>query len=259
MPLNVPVKQNEKLAAIVKRLDESVKLNTFWYCCNVNAINRLGINDHGPVHIRIVSNIALKILRMLMEKGIQPSVDKDHQMSKDDAEVIVVLAACFHDIGHIVHRIHHEPFSVSIALDMLPGMLEGIYQEREKAIMMAEVLHAIYAHDTDIPPMTVEAGVLKIADALDMEEGRARIPFKAGTATIHAVSALAIANVKLKPGEKKPVCIEIEMVNSAGIFQVDNLLKPKLKNSGIAEYFEIHVEIIGDGAGEKKIVERYEI
>ena len=259
MPLNVPTKQNEKLTALVKRIDENVKLNTFWYCSNINAINRMGINDHGPVHIRIVSNLALKILRMLMESGVQTNVEKDHQMTKDDAEVIVVLAACFHDIGHIVHRLHHEPFSVSIALDMLPGFLEGIYGEREKSIMIAEVLHAVYSHDTDVPPLTVEAGVLKIADALDMEEGRARIPFKAGTATIHAVSALAIENVKLKPGEKKPVCIEIAMVNSAGIFQVDNLLKPKLKNSGIAQYFEIHVEIIGNGTGEKRIIDRYEI
>ncbi len=259
MPLNVPVKQNEKLAVVVKRVDENVKLNTFWYCCNINAINRMSINDHGPVHIRIVSNIALKILRMLMEKGLQTSVEKDHQMTKDDAEVIVVLAACFHDLGHIVHRLHHEPFSVSIAIEMLPGLLDGIYEEREKAIIIAEVLHTIYAHDTDVPPLTVEAGVLKIADALDMEEGRARIPFKAGTATIHAVSALAIDDVQLKDGQKKPVCIEIAMNNSAGIFQIDNLLKPKLKNSGIAEYFELHVEIIGNGAGEKKIVERYEI
>jgi hypothetical protein len=259
MPLNVPVKQNEKLAAVVKRVDENIKLNTFWYCCNINAINRMGINDHGPVHIRIVSNIALKILRMLMEKGVQTSVEKDHQMTKDDAEVIVVLAACFHDLGHIVHRLHHEPFSVSIAIEMLPSLLNGIYEEREKAIVISEVLHAIYAHDTDVPPLTLEAGVLKIADALDMEEGRARIPFKAGTATIHAVSALAIDDVQLKDGQKKLVCIEIAMNNSAGIFQIDNLLKPKLKNSGIAEYFELHVQIIGDGTGEKKIVERYEI
>ncbi len=259
MPLNVPIKQNEKLATLVKRIDENATLNTYWYCCNVNAINRMSINDHGPVHIRIVTNIALKLLRMLMEKGIQTSIEKDHQMTKEDAEVIVVLAACFHDLGHIVHRLHHEPFSVTIALQMLPALLEGIYPERERAIIIAEVLHAIYAHDTDIPPLTVEAGVLKIADALDMEEGRARIPFKAGTATIHAVSALAIGDVQLKQGEKKPVCIEIKMINSAGIFQIDNLLKPKLKNSGIAQYFEVHVEITGDGAGEKKIVERYDI
>ncbi len=46
------------------------------------------------------------------------------------------------------------------------------------------------------------------------------------------------------------------MSNSAGIFQLDNLLKPKLLRSGIQQYFEIRAEITGE---EKKIVSRYEI
>lgn len=256
MPLNIPVKQNKKLEAVVQRLDEHVTLNTYWSCSNITAIDRMGINDHGPVHIRIVANLALKILRMLIEAGVQPSVEKHHKLTKDDAEVIVVLAAALHDIGHIVHRVNHEPFSVALAVNLLPDLLKDIYAERERAIITAEVLHAIYAHETHIEPLTVEAGVLKIADALDMEEGRARIPFKAGSLTIHAVSASAIEDVQLRKGEKRPICIEIKMANSAGIFQIDNLLKEKLKHSGLAEYFEIRAEITGD---EKKLVERYEL
>lgn len=256
MTLNIPVKQNQKLEAVVKRIDESVTLSTYWACSNVTAIDRMGINDHGPVHIRIVANLALKLLRMLIEAGVQPSVEKHHKLTKDDAEVIVVLAASLHDIGHIVHRAQHEPFSVALAATLLPGLLEGIYGERERAIIISEVLHAIYAHETEIEPFTVEAGVLKIADALDMEEGRARIPFKTGSATIHAVSALAIEDVQLRKGEKRPICIEIKMTNSAGIFQIDNLLKHKLQNSGIAQYFEIRAEIVGE---EKKLIERYEL
>lgn len=256
MTLNIPVKQNQKLEAVVARINQNVTLNTYWYCSNINAIDRMGINDHGPVHIRIVANLALKILRMLVEAGVQTSVEKDHKLIKDDAEVIIVLGACLHDIGHIVHRTHHEPFSVALAADLLPGILNGIYEERERAIITSEVLHAVYAHETEVQPLTVEAGVIKIADALDMEEGRARIPFKTGTATIHAVSALAIEDVQLRQGDRRPICIEIKMSNSAGIFQIDNLLKEKLKHSGIAEYFEIHAQIVGD---EKKLIERYEL
>ncbi|MDW8328605.1 MAG: HD domain-containing protein [Candidatus Bipolaricaulota bacterium] len=256
MPLNIPVKQNKKLEAVVQRIDEHVTLNTYWYCSNITAIDRMGINDHGPVHIRIVANLALKLLRMLIEAGVQPSVEKDHKLTKDDAEVIVVLAAALHDIGHIVHRVNHEPFSVALAATLLPDLLKDIYAERERAIITSEVLHAIYAHETHIEPLTVEAGVLKIADALDMEEGRARIPFKAGSLTIHAVSASAIEDVQLRKGEKRPICIEIKMANSAGIFQIDNLLKEKLKHSGLSEYFEIRAEIAGE---EKKLVERYEL
>ncbi len=45
------------------------------------------------------------------------------------------------------------------------------------------------------------------------------------------------------------------MANSAGIFQLDNLLKRKLERSGIKEHFEIRVEI----QEERKIVEQYQI
>ncbi|MCI2429268.1 HD domain-containing protein [Candidatus Acetothermia bacterium] len=256
MPLNIPVKQNKKLETVVQRINENITISTYWYCSNITAIDRMGINDHGPVHIRIVANLALKILRMLIEANVQPSVEKHHKLTRDDAEVIVVLAAALHDIGHIVHRANHEPFSVALAANLLSELLVGLYEPRERAIITAEVLHAIYAHDTHVEPLTVEAGALKIADALDMEEGRARIPFKAGSLTIHAVSATAIEDVQIRKGDKRPICIEIKMSNSAGIFQIDNLLKEKLKRSGLAEYFEIRAEITGE---EKKLIERYEL
>lgn len=256
MALTLPVQGNTKLKNVLERVNAHVTLNTWWTCCNVNAINRMHINDHGPVHIKVVSNLALKLLRLLREHGIGSSVARDYKLEEEDAEVIVLLAACFHDIGHIVHRHHHEPFSVGIALHLLEPLLEGIYPERERAILLAEVLHAIYAHDTPIEPFTVEAGCLKVADALDMEEGRARIPFSLGEPTIHAVSALAIDKVTVNKGVEKPICITIKMSNSAGIFQLDNLLKEKVKHSGLAPYIEIKAHIEGE---EKKIVTTYTI
>ncbi len=256
MLLNLPLGGNRKLAELVERIEAEAKLQTFWQCSNVMAVDRLGINDHGPIHIKIVCNLALKILRLLTEQGVRTSVERNYQLTKDDAELIVVLAGCLHDVGHIVHRVRHEDFSVPLALPLIEELLSGLYPEREKAIITSETLHAIYAHKTDIQPLTLEAGVLKVADALDMEEGRARIPFSKGSPTIHAVSAMAIEKVRIRRGEESPVCIEIHMSNSAGIFQLDNLLKPKLQNSGIKEHFEIRVEITGE---EKKIVTHYEI
>jgi metal-dependent HD superfamily phosphatase/phosphodiesterase len=256
MALNLPINDNVKLKALVERIDAHFPLQTLWVCSNVNAIDRMGINDHGPIHIKIVCNLALKILRLLTSQSVPTSVELNYQLSKEDAELIVVLAGALHDIGHIVHRVHHEDFSVALAPPLIHELLDGLYERREQAIMLSEVLHAIYAHKTDVAPLTLEAGVLKVADALDMEEGRARIPFSKGSPTIHAVSALAIEKVSLRKGEEKPVCIEIRMSNSAGIFQLDNLLKPKLQNSGIKEHFEIRAEITGE---EKKIVSRYEI
>ncbi len=254
--LELPLAGNERLAAVVRAIEGDERLQTYWHCSNVNAVGRLGINDHGPVHVKIVTRLALKLLRLLMEAGIEPSVVRDHKLSPEDAEVVVVLAAVLHDIGHIVHRTRHEEFSVALAPPIIEATLSGIYPERERAILTAEVLHALYAHKTDVEPLTVEAGVVKVADALDMEQGRARIPFKIGGITIHSVSALAIDKVQVRKGKDKPIEIRIRMSNSAGIFQIDNLLRRKLEHSGIKDYIDLRVSIQEE---ERKIVERYQL
>jgi metal-dependent HD superfamily phosphatase/phosphodiesterase len=119
------------------------------------------------------------------------------------------------------------------------------------------VLHAIVAHEHPNKPLTVEAGIVGIADALDMEAGRARIPFESGKIDIHAVSALSIEKVEVIEGERKPVTIRITMSNSAGVFQIDELLKPRIETSGLQEYFHVVAEITGKE--ERKIIEKFEI
>jgi Uncharacterized conserved protein len=80
-----------------------------------------------------------------------------------------------------------------------------------------------------------------------MEKGRARIPFKLGKIDIHSVSALAIEKVEILEGSKKPIKIVIVMTNPAGIFQVDELLKSKIKTSGIDDMVEIEARLIENG------------
>jgi metal-dependent HD superfamily phosphatase/phosphodiesterase len=111
------------------------------------------------------------------------------------------------------------------------------------------------AHRWDVRCLTLEAGVLKVADALDMTQGRSRIPFEAGSTSIHSVSAAAIDSVELKRGEERPIRVEICMSNSAGVFQVDELLKRKLKNSSIAPYVEVMARV-GDETeeGERRLL-----
>ncbi len=256
MEFSIPIRGNKRLAQIMERVRNSTRLQTLWECSNINALNRLNLNDHGPVHIKIITNIALKLLRLLIEHGVVPCVVKDHNLEVTDAEVIVVLASLLHDIGHAIHRDQHEEMSVVLAPPLIAELIENIYTGSAYTIIESEVLHAIFSHRRAVLPFTVEAGVVKIADALDMEKGRARIPFTAGAPTIHSVSAIAITKVKLSPGKNKPVRIEVRMANSAGIFQLDNLLKEKLQRSGIAQYFEVIAEIRGE---EKKIVEQYVI
>ncbi len=253
MKLNIPTKGNQKLKKVLARIRSSKRLATLLECSNVMAINRLGYSDHGSTHVAIVSNIALKLLRNLIDAGIETSIEKDHSMSKEDAEVVVFLAAVLHDIGHSIHRQDHTRFSIPLAIPLLQDFLTEIYAEHEATIITTEALHAIVAHHRDYKPITVEAGVLCIADALDMKEGRARIPFKAGKVDIHSVSAMAIEDVEIGSG-KKPIVIK--MSNSSGIFQIDNLLKPKLKDSGLNEHVQISIEIMGT---EKKILEKLEL
>ncbi len=244
-----------KLKQVKQRVDDSPRLKALWAASNVTAINRLRINDHGPVHVRIVMRLALRLLRLLREADVQPGI-VDHGGTYEDAEVVVYLAAALHDVGHAVHRADHELLSVLLAPTLLEELLEGLYEEPMRTILIAEVLHAVFAHRKDAEPLTIEAGIIKVADALDMEKGRARIPFRVGEPTIHSVSALAIEKVELTKGKEKPVHIHVRMSNSAGIFQLDSLFKEKLSRSGLGRYIDVSAEIQGE---EMKIIERYAI
>jgi metal-dependent HD superfamily phosphatase/phosphodiesterase len=255
MPLNVPTRHNRKLRALVSAIDADEELAQWWKCANVNVVDRQGMTDHGEVHIRIVCNAALKLLRLLADADIPSSIEENYEMTAEDAEVVVVAAAALHDLGIAVHRSDHEQFSVPIAVGMLPRLLGGIYSSAERVIVQAETLHAIIAHSWEAQCLTLEAGVVKVADALDMTQGRSRIPYEAGETSIHTVSAAAIDQVRLLKGKETPIRIEIEMSNSAGVFQVDELLKRKLRNSSIAPYVEVVAHI--EGETEKRLLELY--
>ena len=164
-----------------------------------------------------------------------------------------------------MQRQNHEKYGAFLALDILENLLTPTYTEEERAIITSEVLHAIVTHEqhpSNEPSnriLTKEAGIVGIADALDMEAGRARIPFQAGKIDIHAVSALSIEKVELelREDEPKPITIRIKMSNSAGVFQIDELLKPRIVKSGLEQFFHVIAEITGEK--ENRIIEKFEI
>ncbi|HKZ88488.1 MAG TPA: HD domain-containing protein [Candidatus Bathyarchaeia archaeon] len=258
---NIPYKDNLKLKQVMEKIKRDKKLHSYWRCANVMAIERMGYTDHGPTHVKIVANLALKFLRILIDKQIKPSIVKDYGMKNEDAEVVVVLGSIFHDLGMIVIRNHHEMYSGLLALEFIEKCLIPTYSEEETAIITSEVLHSIVSHEhpnlQTNKPLTIEAGIVGIADALDMEAGRARIPFKAGKIDIHAVSALSIEKVEIIENQQKPITIKISMLNSAGVFQIDELLKPRIEISGLQDYFHVIAEITGEK--ESKIIEKFEI
>jgi metal-dependent HD superfamily phosphatase/phosphodiesterase len=257
MRINVPVRGNRNLRALIERVNQDNQLKAWWHAANVNAVVRMEINDHSWVHIQIVANIALKLLRQLTKHGVEPSLVRDFEMSRDDAEVVVVLGALLHCVGMAVHREGHEDFSLFLAEPKMRELLDGLYEEPELTVITTEVLQAITSHRDYGKPLTIEAGIVRVADALDMAKGRSRIPFERGSVSIHSLSAAAIDDVEIKDGEARPILIEILMNNSSGIYQVDGLLKAKLRGSGLEPYVEVVAHI--DTEAEKRLVPVYRL
>jgi uncharacterized protein len=257
MRIRVPTRANRKLRTLIERVNEDRQLKGWWHVANVNAVVRMEINDHSWVHIQIVTNIALKLLRQLAKHGVQPSVVRDYSLEQDDAEIVVTLGALLHCVGMAVHRDGHEDFSLFLAEPKMRELLEGIYDEPELTVVTSEVLQTITSHRDYGKPLTLEAGIVRVADALDMAEGRSRIPFEHGRVTIHSLSAAAIDHIEIKDGEARPIGIEILMNNSSGIYQVDGLLKAKLRGSGLEPFVEVVAHI--DTEAEKRLVPIYKL
>jgi uncharacterized protein len=244
--LNVPDRNNERLARLVDRINADDEVYALWSAANVNSMQRLGMTDHGPVHVKIVMNIAIRLFRLLMDARIEPGVVKDHGLTVEDAGVVVALGALFHDVGMSIHRTNHEEYSLFIAQMKLRELLADEYDTATATIIRSEILHAIIAHRSGGKPLTLEAGIVRIADALDMAKGRSRIPFQEGSVSIHSVSAAAIDQVHIERGELKPIRLRVEMSNSAGVFQLDQLFREKLRGSGLEAYIEVEAEIAGE-------------
>ena len=258
MRINVPVRGNRKLRTIVERVNDDKQLKAWWHVSNVNAVARMQINDHSWVHIQIVTNIALKLLRAADEA---PRRAGDGHRLRDGARGRRgrrhARRRSPHCIGMSIHRHGHEDWSLFLAEPKLRELLEGIYDEPNKTVIVSEVLQAITSHRSDGQPLTIEAGLIRVADALDMAKGRSRIPFERGRVSMHSLSAAAIEDVTISDGEERPILIEIRMNNSSGIFQVDELLKAKLRGSGLEPYVEVVAHI--DTETEKRLVPIYRL
>jgi hypothetical protein len=207
------------------------------------------------VHFQIVANIAIRITRLLAKHQVQMAIVKDYELTNDHVELVILLASLFHDLGMSISREGHEGYSLFLANHILHRILDFLPVD-ERTIVISETLHAIIAHRSGGRPYTVEAGIVRVADAMDMSEGRSRIPYQAGKIDIHSVSAAAIDRVEIAEGTARPVQINIWMNNIAGIFQVDELLRQKLVGSGI-EKFVIVSAYLSDGQ-ENKLVKEFQ-
>jgi metal-dependent HD superfamily phosphatase/phosphodiesterase len=256
MRIHAPTERNPRLGRFLEAANASLPLKARWHVAQVNA-ERLEMSDHSWVHLQIVLNRALHLYRMLHRHGLKSSIETDFAMSNKDAEVIIAGGCLLHDLGMSIHRIDHEAYSLHVAGDLLDDLLSTVYDEPERTVITAEIQHAIIGHRKGGRPLTLEAGVVRVADALDMEQGRSRVSFETSLANIHSLSAAAIDEVKIIPGEQRPVRVEVLMNNSAGVFQVDELLASKLRGSGLESYVEVVARI--DAEHEKRLLRVYQI
>jgi uncharacterized protein len=255
--IRAPTRGNRRLERLLAAANADDRVRAWWHMQQVFA-ERLGMSDHSWVHVQIVLNIGLRLFRLLNRRGLEPAMVADHGMRAHDAEVVIAAGCLLHDTGMSIHRADHEAYSLFLAADRLPLLLDGIYDEPELTVVVSEALHAVIGHRRRGEPMTIEAGVVRVADALDMASGRSRVPFESGRPNIHSLSAAAIDEVKIEPGRgEKTARIEIEMNNSSGLFQVDELLATKLRGSGLEEHLEVVARI--EAEHEKRLVPVFRI
>jgi uncharacterized protein len=243
MRVRAPTRGNRALERLLEAVNADDQVKAWWHVSAVNATRRLGMSDHSWVHVQIVLNIGLRLARLLFRRGVVPNLVADYGMGERDAEVVVAAGCLFHCVGMSIHRDDHERFSLFLTADRLGDLLAGVYEEPERTIVVSEALHTIIGHRHKGSPLTVEAGIVRVADALDMARGRSRVPFESGHQNIHSLSAYAIEEVKISPGRDRAVRVEIAMSNSAGIFQVDELLATKLRGSRLEEHIEVIARI----------------
>jgi uncharacterized protein len=249
--IRAPTRGNRRLEQLLYSVHADPQVKAWWHMAGINA-QRLALTDHSWVHIQIVTNIALRLSRLLFRRGVRPAMVADHGMTERDAEVVIAAGALFHCVGMSIHRTDHEGYSLFLTADKLGGLLAPMYGEPERSVVVAEAMHAVISHRSTGRPLTMEGAIVRVADALDMAKGRSRVEFEAGRLDIHSISAYAIDEVRIEAGDEKAVRVEVEMSNSAGIFQVDEGLGAKLRGTPLAEHIEVIARI--EGEYEKRLV-----
>jgi metal-dependent HD superfamily phosphatase/phosphodiesterase len=254
--VRAPTRGNRRLEALLDAVNSDPQVRAWWYMAQVTS-ERLGMSDHSWVHIQIVVNVALRLLRLLARADVEPAIVTDHAMRNRDAEVVVAAGALFHDVGLSINRADHETYSLFLAERKLRELLEPVYDEPQRTVVVSEALHSIIGHRRRGEPYTLEGGVVRVADALDMAQGRSRIPIEAGRMGIHSLSAAAVDGVDITAGEERPIRLEIKLNNSAGIFQVDDLLATKIRGTPLESHIEVIAEV--EGETEKRLLTSFRL
>jgi len=219
---------------------------------NTVSIIRLGYNDHGPVHMRTVTYNSALMMSLLKKAGVKLSLEKENIGDFEDSLIAVMLASMLHDLGMQLGRDKHENHSTILARPIIDKILDQVYHQslQKRTVIRAVALEGIAGHMGTINISSIEAGIIQIADGCDMTKGRARIPISLALTTrmghIHQYSANAIEKVSITEGMEKPIRIDIDMSNEAGVFQVEEVLMHKISTSTAKQFIELYARVRED-------------
>lgn len=238
-------KLSGKTAELAKYIFADQEIKSLQDYANIVSIKRLGFNDHGPVHMLKATLNALTMIELLHKAGIKLNLEAEGMGTIEDSRVVVLLASFLHDIGMSISRDRHEIMGVTIAQPILNRILPVFYPDDicKIVILRSMITEGILGHMATQKIHSLEAGLVLIGDGCDMEKGRARISLaladEARRGDIHRYSSRAIKKVKLLPGEIRPILIEVEMSESVGFFQVEEVLYPKIQSSPVKKFIEL--------------------
>jgi len=216
---------------------------------NTVSIIRLGFNDHGPVHMRMVARNAVLMLDLLKQAGINTSLEEDGCGDFEDSLLAVIISSMLHDIGMGMGRQEHEVNSTILSMPIIEKLLADVYHADiyKRMMLRAISLEGIRGHMGNISISSLEAGVVQIADGCDMTKGRARIPIAIAAASktghIHQYSASSIEEVRIYTGSEKPIRIDVHMSSEVGLFQVEEVLLTKIATSTAKGYIELYAMV----------------
>ena len=232
---------NKSLANLYADFAGSAEYRETCEAANDLVEGRMGYNDHGIVHGKIVARNALRIYSILAKRDVVADFIAEKGGNEEDVKLILLLSSLLHDVGNSIHRAEHFLHSSVLAANMMEGL--DINPKKKLSI-----LECVYGHDESIEATSIEASIVKIADALDMEGGRARIPFNKGHMDIHTVSALAIKRIEILEGKQKPLMLKITMSCISGIFQVQEMLIRQIRQGKLSDYIDLQVEMTKDSS-----------
>jgi len=256
------IDKHSKAKLVWEAFKDDPFIRGLWEMSDYIAVTKMHYNAHGDTHAKVVAANALKILDILVKKGIEIDTVSDDIGDIDDAYLIVLAAALLHDVGNQIRRENHYDMSVILAIPILNQLLPKIYGDSMKlAQIRGSILHCIGTHMEEVKSYTLEASILKIADGTDITKGRSRLYYDPESINIHSVSASSIGEVIISEGDGKPVKITVQMTNSAGVFQVQEILCRKLKTGVASQYIEISASTVpeivaGEQKGDERIVHK---